>query len=51
MRVVSVKMPDALIDGVDELVRRGFYRNKSEAMRMAVRSLLKKELWNAEEEE
>jgi Arc/MetJ-type ribon-helix-helix transcriptional regulator len=44
MPVVSVKMADALIEGLDELVRAGLYRSRSEAMRAAVRDLLRREL-------
>ena len=45
MKLVSVKMPEALIQGMDELVRRGVYPSRSAVMRTAVRDLLKKELW------
>jgi len=44
MPVVSVKMADALIEGLDELVKAGLYRSRSEAMRAAVRDLLRREL-------
>lgn len=44
MPVVSVKMADALIEGLDELVRARLYRSRSEAMRAAVRDLLRREL-------
>ena len=44
MPVVSVKMTDALIEGLDELVKAGLYRSRSEAMRAAVRDLLRREL-------
>mgnify|MGYP000586638426 CR=1 FL=1 len=45
MKLVSVKMPEALIQGMDELVKRGVYPSRSAVMRTAVRDLLKKELW------
>ena len=45
MKLISVKMPEALIEGMDELVRRGAYPSRSAVMRTAVRDLLKKELW------
>lgn len=45
MRLISVKMPEALIEGMDELVSRGVYPSRSSIMRTAVRDLLKKELW------
>lgn len=38
-------MPEALIDGMDELVKKGMYPSRSSVMRAAVRDLLKKELW------
>jgi len=44
MPVASVKMSDALLNGLDELVRSGLYRNRSEAIRFAVRDLLRREL-------
>ena len=45
VKLISVKMPEALIEGMDELVRRGSYPSRSAVMRTAVRDLLKKELW------
>jgi len=44
MPVVPVKMADALIEGLDGLVKAGLYNSRSEAMRAAVRDLLIKEL-------
>lgn len=44
MKLISVKMPEALIEGMDELVRKGMYPSRSAVMRMAVRDLLKSEL-------
>jgi len=44
MKVIAAYMPEALIEGLDELVRRGFYPSKSAAVRFAVRDLLKQEL-------
>jgi antitoxin ParD1/3/4 len=46
MKLVSLKMPDMLVEGMDELVRRGLYPSRSAVMRAAVRDLLKKELWS-----
>jgi len=45
MRLVTVKLPEALLDGIDELVKAGMYENRSAAIRAAVRDLLKNELW------
>jgi len=46
MKLISVKLPEALIDGMDELVRKRVYPSRSAIMRAAVRDLLKRELWN-----
>jgi len=48
MKLVTVKLPDASIEGLDELVRSGMYPSRSSAIRAAVRDLLKKELWRTE---
>ena len=45
MKLVTVKLPEALIDGLDELSKSGMYPSRSAAIRSAVRDLLKKELW------
>ena len=45
MRIVTVKMPEAYLEGLDELVKMGRYSSRSEAIRIAVRELLKRELW------
>ena len=36
----------ALIEAMDELVRRGLYPSRSAVLRTAVRDLLKEELWS-----
>jgi len=46
MKLVSVKMPEALIEAMDELVRRGLYPSRSAVLRTAVRDLLREELWS-----
>ena len=48
MRLVTVKLPEALIKGLDELVKNGMYPSRSAAIRTAVRDMLKKELWRME---
>ncbi|MEB3844059.1 MAG: ribbon-helix-helix domain-containing protein [Desulfurococcales archaeon] len=45
MKLVTVKMPDIYVRGIEELVKAGVYSSRSEAIRVAVRDLLKKELW------
>ena len=39
-RVVSVKLPVALITAIDDLISRGYYQNRSDAIREAIRRLL-----------
>lgn len=48
MKLVTVKLPEASIEGLDDLVRSGMYPSRSAAIRAAVRDLLKKELWRTE---
>jgi len=40
MKAISLKLPEVYIEGLDELVRKRFYPNRAEAIRMAVRDLL-----------
>ncbi|RLF12310.1 MAG: CopG family transcriptional regulator [Thermoprotei archaeon] len=51
LRILTVHLPDAYIQGLDELVNQRFYPNRSEAIRVAVRDLLKKELWEQRNKE
>jgi len=44
MKVIAVYMPEALIEGLEELVRRGLYPSKGAAVRFAVKDLLRQEL-------
>jgi Arc/MetJ-type ribon-helix-helix transcriptional regulator len=48
MKTVTFKIPEALIEGIDELVRSGMYPSRSAAIRAAVRDLLRRELWTRE---
>ncbi|MFX1519768.1 MAG: ribbon-helix-helix domain-containing protein [Promethearchaeota archaeon] len=45
MRLISVKLPEKYLEGLDTLVRIGVYPSRSEAIRVAVRDLLKREVW------
>ena len=45
MKLVTVLLPEAYIEGLEELVRSGMYPSRSAAIRVAVRDMLKKELW------
>ena len=44
MKVVGLPLPEALLEGLDELVKRGLYPSRSAAIRFAVKDLLRKEL-------
>jgi hypothetical protein len=39
-RVVSVKLPVGLVDALDELIEEGFFQNRSDVIREAVRRLI-----------
>ena len=47
MNLISVKIPEAFLEGLDDLVRLGVYPSRSEAIRVAIRDLLRKELWES----
>jgi len=47
MKTISVNLPEAFVNGLEALVQRGLYANRSEAIRVAVRDLLKRELVEA----
>ena len=45
IKLVSVKMPVALIQGMDELVRKGDFESRSHVIRYAVAKLLRETIW------
>ncbi|TFH00069.1 ribbon-helix-helix protein, CopG family [Candidatus Thorarchaeota archaeon] len=45
MNLVTVKMSDIYVNGLDKLVEMGMYPSRSEAIRVAIRDLLRRELW------
>ena len=45
MRLIAVHLPDKILDDIQRLVDKGLYPNRSEAIRIAIRDLLKHELW------
>jgi hypothetical protein len=45
MKIALVMLPEAYIEGLEELVRLNIYPSRSAAIRVAVRDLLKRELW------
>ncbi len=46
MKTISLKIEDLYLKGLKILVKNGVFPNVSEAIRVAIRDLLKKELWN-----
>ncbi len=49
MKLVTVKLPEKLISDIDQLVKAGIYHSRSDAIRSAVRDLLRRELWQSEQ--
>jgi Arc/MetJ-type ribon-helix-helix transcriptional regulator len=49
LKLVTVKLPEKLVTDVDQLVRAGIYHNRSDAIRDAVRDLLKRQLWRTDQ--
>jgi antitoxin ParD1/3/4 len=45
MNLVTVKMSEIYVNGLDKLVEIGMYPSRSEAIRVAIRDLLRRELW------
>ena len=48
MRLVTVKMPEIYVKAIDELVKNGRYASRSEAVRVAIRELLRQEIFQPE---
>ncbi|MBN2229751.1 MAG: type II toxin-antitoxin system ParD family antitoxin [Candidatus Thorarchaeota archaeon] len=46
MRLIAVHLPDRIVIDIQQLVDKGLYPNRSEAIRIAIRDLLKRELWD-----
>ena len=47
IKLVTVHLPEGFISGLDKLVDDQKYPNRSEVIRIAIRDLLKKELWES----
>ena len=45
LKLVSVHLPEKYVEYLERLVEMGLYPSRSEAIRVAVRDLLEKELW------
>lgn len=50
MKLVSVHIPEAYLRGLEALVKAGYYPNRAEAIRSAVRDLLMREAWRKHSE-
>jgi Arc/MetJ-type ribon-helix-helix transcriptional regulator len=50
LKLVTVKIPEAQVTGLDDLVRMEMYQSRSAAIRAAVRDLVHRELWRASAE-
>jgi len=46
MKIIPVHLPAGYLDGIDTLIDRDLYPNRSEAIRMAIRDMLKSETRN-----
>ncbi|MFX0068396.1 MAG: ribbon-helix-helix domain-containing protein [Candidatus Hodarchaeota archaeon] len=46
LKLVTVKMPETYIKGLDALVEVGLYPSRSEAIREAIRYFIRKETWH-----
>jgi antitoxin ParD1/3/4 len=46
MKIIPVHLPSTYLDGLDTLIERDLYPNRSEAIRMAIRDMLKTETRN-----
>jgi len=52
MKLITLLLPESHIKGLDRLVHeKKMYANRAQAMREAIRDLLKAELWEAEEKD
>ncbi|MGQ4912029.1 MAG: ribbon-helix-helix domain-containing protein [Candidatus Thorarchaeota archaeon] len=45
MKLVTLHIPEQYVEGLERLVSNNLYPNRSEAIRIAIRDLLKRELW------
>jgi Arc/MetJ-type ribon-helix-helix transcriptional regulator len=43
MKIIPVHLPENYLDGIDTLVEKEIYPNRSETIRMAIRDMLKTE--------
>ncbi|NIQ07911.1 MAG: type II toxin-antitoxin system ParD family antitoxin [Candidatus Korarchaeota archaeon] len=51
MKLITLHLPPRFVRELDKLVRDGRYPNRSEAIRVAVRDLLREEVWISQKAE
>ncbi|HDI07814.1 MAG TPA: ribbon-helix-helix protein, CopG family [Candidatus Bathyarchaeota archaeon] len=45
MKLITLYLPEPYIEALDQLVNERFYPNRAEAIRVAIRDLIKSEVW------
>ncbi|MHA1503692.1 MAG: ribbon-helix-helix domain-containing protein [Candidatus Heimdallarchaeota archaeon] len=50
MRLLTVHVTEGFLEGLEELIRIKKYPNKSEIIRVAIRDLLRDELWRNQDQ-
>lgn len=45
MKLINLYLPETYLNAIDQLVKEGFYPNRSEAIRIATRDLISAEVW------
>ena len=45
MKLITLYLPESYIKNLDQLVDERFYPNRAEAIRVAIRDLIRKEVW------
>ncbi len=48
MKIVTICLPESYIEGMNKLIQKAMYPNRSEVIRIAIRDLLVDELWGKE---
>ena len=51
MKCITLRLPEPYIRALDSLVDEKMYPNRAEAIRMAIRDLLKAEVWEEKADE
>jgi Arc/MetJ-type ribon-helix-helix transcriptional regulator len=50
LKLVTFLLPEAYLEGLDRLVELGRFQSRSEAVRFAVKEMIKRELWRIKAE-